>query len=412
VSTSRRFGLFEALGVELEYMIVDARSLDVAPLSDQLLLAAAGSYVGEVAMGPISWSNELVAHVVELKTTDPAASLDGLAATFSEHVGRIDALLRPLGARLMPTGMHPWMNPDRETKLWAHECNEVYETFDRIFGCRGHGWSNLQSVHLNLPFADDEEFGRLHAAIRLLLPILPALAASSPIVQRSPSGLVDTRLEMYRANSGKIASITGRVIPEPVFTRADYERTILQRIYADIAPDDPQGVLCHEWLNARGAIARFDRGTIEIRVLDVQECPTADLAICAAALAVLRSLVEERWTSWESQKSWEVGPLASIFLATVRDGERATISDAAYLKALGCDADQPRTAGQVWRELIEPLFHSAAGDFGGLEKVWRILLEEGPLARRILRAVDLGDDLKTVYSRLCDSLARDEMFVP
>ena len=41
---------------------------------------------------------------------------------------------------------------------------------------------------LNLPFSSDEEFGRLHAAIRLLLPLLPALAASSPLV------------EVYRAN--------------------------------------------------------------------------------------------------------------------------------------------------------------------------------------------------------------------
>ena len=32
-------------------------------------------------------------------------------------------------------------------------------------------------------------------------------------------------------------------------------------------------------MNSRGAIARFDRNAIEIRVIDVQECPKADLAI-------------------------------------------------------------------------------------------------------------------------------------
>jgi len=424
VSDSKHFGLFEVLGVELEYMIVDANSLDVSPVSDELLRAAAGSYVGEVEMGPISWSNELVAHVIELKTTEPATSLSGLAAKFSENVTRIDELLRPIGARLMPTGMHPWMNPDRETKLWAHEYNEVYEGFDRVFGCRGHGWSNLQSVHLNLPFADDEEFGRLHAAIRLLLPILPAIAASSPFVERSASGFVDTRLEMYRENSQKIPSVTERVIPEPVYTRADYEKTILQRIYADIAPFDPQGVLQHEWLNARGAIARFDRSTIEIRVLDVQECPAADMAICAAALAVLKSLVEERRTSWEAQKSWAVEPLESIFLATVRDGERATITDAAYLRALGCDSEQPQTAGQVWRQLVDGQSSSAVANDANVAKAMQTILDQGTLARRILKAVGsqqsdristvdaTSDALKRVYTRLCDCLCRGEMFVP
>lgn len=424
MSDSQHFGLFEALGVELEYMIVDANSLDVSPISDELLRAAAGSYVGEVEMGPISWSNELVGHVIELKTTDPATSLTGLAAKFSENVARMDELLRPLGARLMPTGMHPWMNPDRETKLWAHEYNEVYEGFDRVFGCRGHGWSNLQSVHLNLPFADDEEFGRLHAAIRLLLPIFPAIAASSPFVERRASGFADTRLEMYRGNSRKIASVTGQVIPEPVFTRADYEKIILQRIYVDIAPYDPQGVLQHEWLNARGAIARFDRNTIEIRVLDVQECPAADIAICAAALAVLKSLVEERWTSWEAQKSWAVEPLESIFLATVRDGERAIISDAAYLRALGCDSAQPQTAGQVWRQLVDGQSSSVVANDPNISAALQTILDQGALARRILNAVGrqqseristvdaTSDALKRVYTRLCDCLSRGEMFVP
>ena len=80
-----------------------------------------------------------------------------------------------MGCTLLPGGVHPWMDPSKETRLWPHEYNEVYRSFDRIFGCAGHGWSNLQSTHLNLPFADDDEFGRLHAAIRAILPLLPAL---------------------------------------------------------------------------------------------------------------------------------------------------------------------------------------------------------------------------------------------
>ena len=77
MSTDVRVALFEAFGVELEYMIVDAETLDVRPIADELMRDATGGgeYVGEVEAGDISWSNELVAHVVELKTTDPAPSL-------------------------------------------------------------------------------------------------------------------------------------------------------------------------------------------------------------------------------------------------------------------------------------------------------------------------------------------------
>ena len=72
----------------------------------------------------------------------------------------------------------------------------------------------------------------------------------------------------------RVPSVAGQVIPEPVCSRDDYEREILRpHLSRSSRRYDPEGVLRHEWLNARGAIARFDRNTIEIRVLDVQECP-------------------------------------------------------------------------------------------------------------------------------------------
>jgi gamma-glutamyl:cysteine ligase YbdK (ATP-grasp superfamily) len=294
--------LFDGFGVELEYMVVDAESLDVRPVVDELFRSVAGEIVSDVEHSDISWSNELVAHVVELKTSEPAGGFGGLVGQFQEHVGRINAALAPLGARLMPSAMHPWMDPASEMKLWPHDNGPVYEAFDRIFDCRGHGWANLQSVHLNLPFAGDEEFGRLHAAIRLILPILPALAASSPFIEGRPTGVLDSRLDVYRTNCRRVPSVTGRVIPEPVFDRASYEREILHPMYDQIAPLDPEGILQHEWLNARGAIARFDRGAIEIRLLDVQECPAADIAICAAVTAALKAIVAERWSDLGRQK--------------------------------------------------------------------------------------------------------------
>ena len=65
----------EVFGVELEYMIVDRTSLDVSPVADRVLEAAAGEIVGDVELGEISWSNELALHVIELKTSQPASSV-------------------------------------------------------------------------------------------------------------------------------------------------------------------------------------------------------------------------------------------------------------------------------------------------------------------------------------------------
>ncbi|MBI3863182.1 MAG: glutamate--cysteine ligase [Planctomycetia bacterium] len=410
MSGPARLSLFGGFGVELEYMIVDAETLSVRPIADELLSVGAGEPgAGDVERGEIGWSNELVAHVVELKVSEPAPSLEPLPALFQKNVHEINAILSARGARLMPAGMHPWMVPERETRIWPGEYGHVYQAFDRIFGCRGHGWANLQSLHLNLPFADDAEFARLHAAIRLVLPILPALTASSPVVEGRVTGLMDNRLEVYRTNSRKIARVAGQVIPEPAFSRAEYDLQILEPLYAEIAPHDPAGVLRHEWLNARGAIARFTRNAIEIRVMDVQECPLVDVAICAAAVAVLRALVDERWSSLAEQQSAAVAPLAEILLATIRDAEQAVIRNRDFLRLFGFPQESG-TANDVWRHLL-----SAVPEVTSTESAWHepldVILNDGPLARRIVRALS-HDDQSAVYRELCRCLEVGQAFQP
>ncbi len=372
---------FEVFGVELEYMIVDDTSLDVRPVADRVLQAAAGEIVGEVDLGEISWSNELALHVIELKTSQPARSLAPLVDAFSHSIERMQPILRSLQSRLLSTAMHPWMDPDRELKLWPHDCNPIYEAYNRIFDCRGHGWANLQSVHLNLPFANDDQFGRLHAAIRILLPLLPALAASSPLVAGALTGFADNRMRFYQHNSKRVPSLTGLVVPEAVFTRADYDEHIFQVMYRDIAPLDTDHILCHEWLNSRGAIARFDRNAIEIRVLDVQESPAADIAICEAIVAVLKLLVSERWTSYAEQQRVATEPLAQLLDATIRQAERAEVESPYLLRQFGLEGSQ-QTAHGIWQTLIERV----ADQISNAEPL-RKILDQGPLARRIERAL-------------------------
>jgi len=405
----RSLGLFAGYGVELEYMIVRRDTLEVLPEADALLRSAAGRVVNELERGALRWSNELVRHVIELKTNGPTPALIGLAAEFSRHIQEINRLLEPLDGMLMPGAMHPWMNPDTETRLWAHGNRAIYAAYDKIFGCRGHGWSNLQSAHLNLPFDGDEEFGRLHAAIRVILPLLPAIAAASPVLDGRVTGLLDNRLEFYRLNQARIPSITGQVIPEPVFTRRAYQEVILDTIYRDIAPYDPDKILQEEWLNSRGAIARFERNTIEIRLFDVQECPAADLAILQLVVAVLKQLVGETWTAWADQQLCSETALAELFGAVLKDGRQCEIGDPKYLSLFGIDASR-MTVGELWRRLAEGI------DPGEDSETWgplRVILDEGPLARRLLAALGDAPDrdrLAAVYRELCACLEEGSMF--
>jgi gamma-glutamyl:cysteine ligase YbdK (ATP-grasp superfamily) len=397
-------GLFEGYGVELEYMIVDAAGFDVRPIADVLIERESGAAQNEIERGAFAWSNELARHVIEIKTNGPAPQLGDLAQGFQAEVRRITELLLPEGACLMPGAMHPWMDPERDFELWPHGDREIYTTFDRIFDCRGHGWANLQSAHLNLPFADDDEFGRLHAAMRALLPLLPALAASSPYLGGRDSGRVDNRLDVYATNARRVPSVSGAVIPEPVFTRRDYE-ALLERIYRDLAPLDPAGVLRHEWVNARGCIARFDRMALEIRVLDVQECPRADLAIAAAVSASLRALCDPDARHQARLRSLTTPDLAQLLQRTVAAGERARVDSKQLLSALGLP-DAPVAAGAVWRSLNDRDLRPAADAAVHLPTL-ETILEQGCLARRMRSRVGANpspEALRELCRELCNCL--------
>lgn len=409
-------GLFGGVGVELEYMIVDEQTLDVRPVADEVMKAIAGEYTSDVEPdgegSVIGWSNELALHVVELKTIRPVPHLGGLADLFQSHVARVEAVLAPMGCRLLPGATHPWMDPFAEMRLWPHEYSPVYEAFNRIFDCRGHGWANLQSTHINLPFADDAEFARLHAAVRMVLPILPALAAASPVMDGAPTAFADARLDVYRANARAVPSVSGRVIPEPVFSRRDYEGVLLAGIYKDLEPHDPEGIIRHEWVNARGCIARFDRGSIEIRLLDIQECPASDIAVCDLVIRAVRALAEERWISLKELQSFGVEPLHAILLGCIKDAERANITDASFLRAFGfSEASGGVKAGELWRRLDDELPRSPGVD----PKPMQTIFNHGTLATRILHALGPSPDraaLRRVFAKLADALRQGEPFMP
>lgn len=413
INRNRPLHLFEGYGVEMEYMIVDKESLDVLPISDRLLERTAGKIVNEVSRHGMAWSNELALHVIEIKTDGPATSLQGLGEIFQQEVLMMDRALKQFNARLMPGSMHPWMDPYSESKLWPHEYNPIYEAYDRIFNCSGHGWANLQSTHLNLPFFGDEEFAKLHAAVRVILPLLPALAASSPIADGKRQDFLNFRMEKYRTNSIRIPSVTGFIVPEPVFTREEYEEKILKKMYRDIAPFDPDSILQEEWLNSRGAMSRWDRNAIEIRVIDIQEHPKADIAILEWTAALARVLVNEDWCSTDTQKSWTEQELYSILVNTVKDGERAVINDQKFLSLFDISSKE-MSAGELCAHIEDELY-SAGYISEESHKFLQIIFDQGPLARRILNTLPdpfTIEDLFRVYEQLSDCLRNGQSFLP
>ena len=374
------YKLWQRYGIEMEYMIVDRDTLDVLPRADVPLgKDKNGEQLSDVEHGPIGLSNELVSHVLEFKCAEPVDSLKHLGKTFHHEILKANESLKSINAMLLPTAAHPFMDP-AVMQLWPYDCLDIYQAYDRIFNCKGHGWANLQSTHINLSFNGDEEFGKLHAAIRALLPLIPAIAASSPFLDSKYCGFLDGRIETYRHNQEKIPSITGKVIPEAVFTYKDY-----------------------------GAIARFDRGAVEIRLVDIQECPDADIAIAEWEVAVLKGLAEGAFASETEIRALDTDALAKILLDTTHAAEKTVISDRDYLKIWRFDANEI-TAGELIQKITDRVKAKISSHS---QELLQKMFKRGTLASTLVKNVGANpdhDDFVYEYGKLAHCLAENKLY--
>ncbi|WP_407442864.1 glutamate-cysteine ligase family protein [Fibrobacter sp.] len=438
------YKLWERFGVEMEFMIVDRDSLKVLPRADiPLGKDKDGNQLSDIEYDDIGLSNELASHVLEFKCAHPKSTFDGLGKQFFHEIRRANKKLEKINAMLLPSAAHPFMNPD-EMQLWPYDCNEIYETYDCIFNCKGHGWANLQSTHLNLSFDGDSEFAELHAAIRLLLPLIPAIAASSPYLDGKYSSFKDARIEVYRHNQDKVPEITGEVIPEQAYSYDEYNRKIFDKVKKAIAPHDPEHLLNHFFLNSRGAIARFDRGAIEIRLVDIQECPNADIAIAEMEIATLKAIANGKFlTTAQSSASaqskipatmkeyrkflqnFDTTKLAEILARTTKDAEDAIIDWPEFLTVFGMDfadetdkanrtGDADRTSGVKAGDIWKHIYCVAKNDLTEVsQNVMEKMLARGTLATALYKALGgapTHEAFLTEYKKLADCLAHNRLY--
>lgn len=319
----RHFRPFEVAGMELEYAVVD-RDLNVASLVEPALRSLAGRPTSDVDLGDVAFSNEIADHVFEVKMPVPARSLRDAESALVEGVERFSATLRSeYGARLLPTGMHPWLDPAR-ARLWTRSNTRVYQTYARLFDVHSHGWMNVQAAHLNLPMGRENEAVAMHNAAALIIPYLPALAASSPMYEGELQEAVDNRLAWILGHQARIPESQGAIVPEYVHGIGDYRRRILAPMYRALDRLPDAGAVRHEFFNARGAVFKFSRKSMEIRVLDTQECPKLDVAVAVYVRSALKHYA--RRVAGGKMGLPDHALLVEDFRAAIRDGSAARVA--------------------------------------------------------------------------------------
>lgn len=407
------FRPFEVAGMELEYAVVD-RDLNVAHRVEEAFRVLAGRGTSDVDLGAVALSNEIADHVFEVKTQAPTRSLVEAEAVLVEGVQRFLAVLRDrFDARLMPTGMHPWMDPARG-RLWSRSGSRIYNTYARLFDVRSHGWMNVHANHLSLPMGRETEAVAMLNAAALLVPYLPALAASSPMYDGELQPSADGRLAWILEHQARIPESQGEIVPEYAASLSDYRKRILGPMYAALDRFPDTAAIRHEFFNARGAVFKASSKRMEVRVLDTQECVKMDVAVAVFVRSALRGLAQRVIAEQVLLAPHPV--LVADFRAAVRDGSGARVL-APHFPEVERDAEGRAAVRDVLRALLEEARRNVRRDEADHLELAARVVETGTLSERIRAELapyeDADDDTFTdaarrIYIELMDCLEANE----
>jgi glutathione synthase/RimK-type ligase-like ATP-grasp enzyme/gamma-glutamyl:cysteine ligase YbdK (ATP-grasp superfamily) len=411
-SGDRHYKPFEVAGMELEYPTVD-RDLNVVSLVEPAFRVLAGRGTSDVDLGAVGFSNEIADHVFEIKTQQPVRSLADAERMLAEGIQRFSAVLHAeFGARLMPTGMHPWFDP-KNGKLWTRSGLRIYTTYARLFDVRTHGWMNVHASHLNLPLGREVDAMAMHTAAALLIPYLPALAASSPMYDGELQPAVDGRLAWILEHQARIPESCGELVPEYVESFGEYRKKILAPMYRALDRLPDTGAIRHEFFNTRGAILRFARRAMEVRVLDTQECVKMDVAIAVFVRSALRHLTARVAAGRVELPDHAL--LVEDFRACIRDGSAARVR-APHLD-VDRDGDGASDARTVLRHLLAGARRTVRRDEAPYLDLVARMIETGTLSERIRAEMapfaEADDETFTeaarrIYIELIDCLEANE----
>ncbi|MBS7633509.1 hypothetical protein KEJ15_07850, partial [Candidatus Bathyarchaeota archaeon] len=333
----------EVFGPEHEYSIVD-NELKPLPIVDRILKGFHGRIVNSVELPRFTIGKELQLHVMEIKPNAPFSSPEVFEETMHEAVTAMEEHVESkYNAHLLGMGMHPLLTLD-ETRIWPHRHKQIYAAYSKIFDLKRHGWLNIQSFQLNLPYSNEKDGVLQHNLLSNLCPFLAAIASASPIFEGKLGSHVDNRLHFYMENQREVRSVTGDLVPEYVFSLAQYKKQIIGRYSFDMAKAGADKcILNKDWVNSRGVIFRFDRKALEIRVMDEQECVKSDVALSCFIRAVLRGFVKNSKTRLLSHET-----IVKNLKSVIKQGLKANV-----------DHPDGQTARQVCRHLLKVAFEHA-----------------------------------------------------
>ena len=397
------YPLSEEKGIEVEYMTADSKTLDVIPAADRLLEKASGrkcSIYYPYGKGKgVSWSAASAGHAVKIKTENMKMTFREAESLVYKEIAKAGSILETFNAVLLPTAMHPWLKMDKDaSQLENRSIFKVQTCVSEISDRSECRMLNYHAMHLFLPFRNDREFFRLYTAVRLILPLIPALTSSSPIIGNTFSGKLDNRLDVYKNICS--CSAENSIIPESITNRP-----VLENNKSGVFSYNAESKSIRKDNNLCGISADFDSGIIDIGIFDIQESAHADISIARFITFVLEILVNCE-SGAEKQASADTQELSELFSRVLSRGMFTVVENREYLEMLGIKNQDKMSLWGIWM-----LFAKRVKDYAGV-KIPSIenILKTGSLSERILKSIE-KKSMHETYNELADCLKENKMMI-
>ena len=313
--------LFSVVGVEVGYLVVNDLTLNIKPCIFSLKNEEHDLIEEKLDM-----------HKLVLCLKEPASSFVGLDKAFHSNILRVLNELKSHGAKLLAGAVHPWIDV-----------------------------MNFKGMQLHLPFRTEEDVRHLHSSLRILIPIIPAIAAASPFSKGDRTGFLDYRMHLGSSTVPQIPDV--KPTPE-VFGSTSYE----------------------------------------IKAADSQECPKADLAIAESIFITARGLAAGKWNTRKFYETFSTNDLFAILVACIKSGEDAMIDNLSYLRCFGLK--KPVLAKELWEKIFEELLNKKMHFYETFSEI----LKHGTLAKRLLKAYKKVGSLKPIYEELSKALETNQLW--
>jgi len=233
------------IGLEEEFAILDPATLELEHRFEDVYAACRDDeLLAESAAG------ELIASEIEIRS--------GRAESFAEAVAlqrrrrsRLFGLVERMGLALGATGTHPWANYLDQRIIDTPHYNRLRHEL---------GWvaqrNNTWSMHVHMGVRGADRAIAVCDRLRELLPLLLAVSANSPFLDRRDSGLHTVRTEIFTRTFPRCG------VPSPFIDWDSYAEFVSMLQRTGSAVESTQ-----LWWSVR---PHHSFGTVEVRICDAQ----------------------------------------------------------------------------------------------------------------------------------------------